>query len=160
MSRSMKASLGAFLMIVASSIFMQDNNADTSKLARAVETPTPIQVQVTDITAHNQLRQLYTERKQILEGCVKEFEVSFKSGRGTKSEYVQAKKAALLAGIDLCNAKIERIEIHQEIVKLYTELEEHDKRRVAAGMIGQQGLRMTRVARLEAEIDLLREELK
>jgi hypothetical protein len=50
--------------------------------------------------------------------------------------------------------------IHKEIVELYVELEENDKRRIEAGVIGQQELREGRVARLEPEIDLLRETLK
>ena len=160
MSKPLEASLAALLIITVSSIFLRYDSGYALKLVKAAETQTPTQVQAPGDAPHDHLRKLLLERKQILDRIAEDIEVRLKHGAGTISEYGQAKKAALLAGIDLCNTKSERIEIHEEIVKLYKELEEHDKRRAEAGMIGQEGLSMVRVARLEAEIDLLREELK
>jgi len=158
MSRPLKASLAALLIVAVSSVFLGYDSGYALKRVKAAEPQTPTQVQATDDAIHDQLRKLLLERKQILERIAEDFEVSFRHGTADMSEYGQAKKAALLAGIDLCNTKSERIEIHKEVVKLYRKLEEHDKRRVEAGMLGQRGL--ASVARLEAEIDLLREKLR
>ena len=89
---------------------------------------------------------------------LKDIELQVQAGRATKSDYVRVKKAALLAGIELCNTKSERLEIRREIVNLYIELEELNKRRVEAGLMPD--TRKARINRLEAEIDLLKEQLK
>ena len=76
------------------------------------------------------------------------------------SEYAQAKKVALLGGIDLCNSKGERMQIHREIVELCIEVERRMEKEIARGRIAPAGLDKVRVARLESEIDLVREQLK
>ena len=157
MSKPLKASFAALLISTVSLVFLRYDSGYALELVRAAETQTPSQVEVPDNAIRDQLRKLLLERRQILNRIAQDMEVRLKHGVGNISEYGQAKKAALLAGIDLCNTGGERIEIYQEIVKLYKELEEHDKRCAEAGMIGQEGLHAVRVARLEAEIDLLRE---
>ncbi len=159
MSRPMKSSLVALPMIIVSVVLLQYNSGNASQLARAAETQIPTQVQAPGDATHDQLRKLLLERKEILDRLADDMEVRLKHGRGSITEYGQAKKAALLAGIDLCNSRSERIEIHKKIVKLYVELEKSGKRRAEAG-VGQGGLDLIRVARLEAEIALLREQLK
>ena len=148
MSKPLKASFAALLISTVSLVFLRYDSGYALELVR---------VEVPDNAIRDQLRKLLLERRQILNRIAQDMEVRLKHGVGNISEYGQAKKAALLAGIDLCNTGGERIEIYQEIVKLYKELEEHDKRCAEAGMIGQEGLHAVRVARLEAEIDLLRE---
>jgi len=160
MSRPLRVALFILIMTMASVIFMQYNNGNAMKLALAIETPASTQGQSTKAAAEDKLRQLYVERKQILESFLKSIELDIKAGRATRSEYVKAKKATYLAEIDLCNTKSERIKIHEEIVKLYIELEKDEKRRVEAGIIDQQEMDKIRVARLESEIDLLKEQLK
>jgi len=159
MSKPLKASLATLIIITVSSVFLRYDSGYALKLVKAAETQTPTQVQATGDATHDQLRKLLLERKEILDRIAEDIEVRLKHGAGTISEYEQAKKAALLAGIDLCSTKSERIEIHKEIVKLYRELEAWTMRRHEHGQGGQVDLDMAKAARLESEIDLLKKQL-
>jgi predicted kinase len=76
------------------------------------------------------------------------------------AEYAHVKRSALLAAIDLCNNKSERIEIHSEIVKLYRDLERSAERLVETGDSTLAEAYKVRAVRLESEIDLLKEQLR
>jgi hypothetical protein len=160
MSRPTKSAAVVLIIAAASAIYMQDNNGYAEKLAMASETPASIPVQSITNPGKYRLRQLSLQRKHLLEHLAQMIELNVKAGRATKSEYVQAKRAALLAGIDLCNTGSERVEIYREIVKLYLELEEDEKRKHEAGINDRLKISKLRIVRVEAEIDLLREQLK
>ena len=127
------------------------------KLARAAETPS---AQAGDTATEAQLRQLLMERKKILDRIVDTIERRRQSGQWDLREYSHAKKAALFAGIDLCETKEDRIGIRKEIVQLHDAIDRQTQMEFSAGQIGQQELAEARAARLESEIDLLREQLK
>ena len=81
-------------------------------------------------------------------------------GQGSVSDYTQARITALLAGIDLCDTKADRIEIHSEVIKLWKEIEKQMEREIEKGQCPAVEMNKISVARLEAEIDLLREQLR
>lgn len=109
---------------------------------------------------HAKIRQVRLERKKSLERIAKEREIALKHGRGTLRDYRQAKVAALLAGIDLCDTKAERIEIRREKLKLMTDIEKTMEMEYQAGQRPEENLHQSRIARMEAEIDLLKEQLE
>ncbi len=106
----------------------------------------------------DQLHQLLLERQQLLEGIADNAKEYVDAGRMTASEYAAAKKAALLAGIDLCDTQAERIEIRKEVVGLDREAEAWMERRAASGRAGEGGRDQARLTRIESEIDLLKEQ--
>jgi len=160
MSRPLKTTLVALLMITASSIFMQDNNGNASNMAKAAETLTAPLTQASRNAIQDQIRQLLLDRKRILERHAEEMKKFLEYGRGTLSDYTQARITALLAGIDLCDTKAERIEIHTEVIKFWKEVEKAMERDIASGQRPAIEMNKIRVAILEAEIDLLKEQLK
>ncbi len=106
------------------------------------------------------IRQVLLERKTYLERIAKEKEIALKLGRGTLRDYKQARVAALLAGIDLCDTKAERIEIRRENLKLLTDIEKSMEREYRTGHLPEGALHQHRIARMEAEINLLKEQLE
>ena len=160
MSRPLKTTLVALLMITASSIFMQDNNGNASKMAKAAETLTAPRTQASRNAIQDQIRQLLLDRKRLLERHAEEMKKSLEYGRGSLSDYTQARITALLAGIDLCDTTAERIEIHSEVIKFWKEIEKAMERDIARGQRPAIKINKIRVARLEAEVDLLKEQLK
>jgi hypothetical protein len=160
MSRPLKAFLTVLLLIAIYTVFLLGNNGDTSKQARAAESSASTTIQTERNTIQEQLRQLLLERKQLLENMADSHEKLLEAGRSSTSAYLKAKRAALLAGLDLCNTKAEQIEIRKDIVMLYKKAEASMKRYVEDGRVPQGELEEVRVARLEAEIKLLKEQLK
>jgi hypothetical protein len=159
MSRPMKAVLTALLLIAASAVFLLAGNRNTTRSARAAEPPASTRVQVAGNATQEQLHQLLLERKQLLEKIVDDMKIYVEAGRVSGSAYAKTKEAALLAGLDLCNTKAERIEIRRDIVELYKEVQDLTKRRTDTGRASQSELDEARLARLEAEINLLKEQL-
>ena len=104
MSRPLKVSLAALLIVAVSSVFLWHNSGYALKLVNAVEPQTPTQVQATDDAIHGQLRKLLLERKHILDTICYDAKNHVVAGRMSGSEYARIKKAALLAAIDLCLA--------------------------------------------------------
>lgn len=155
MSRSLRVVLIAFVLIAASAVFLMGNQWKITRSARAGES-----LASTDIKAtQEQLRQLLLERKELLEKRVEDMKVFVDAGRVSGSEYAKAKEAALLAGLDLCDTKAERIEIRREIVEIYKIAEAWAKRRADTGRAPQSELDEAKVACLEAKISLLKEQL-
>lgn len=159
MSRPLKAVLTAWLVIAAVAVFLLDGNRTTTRSARATESLASTTVQAAGNATQEQLRQLLLERKQLLEKMADNMKQYVEAGRASGSAYAKAKEAAMLAGLDLGNTKAERIEIRRAIVELYKEAEAWTKRRAATGRAPQSEMDEARVARLEAEIDLLKEQL-
>ena len=95
----------------------------SNQTRKAPEIPPSTTAQEGSNTIQDQIRQLLLERKHLLERVAAEVKNSFQHGRASASDYMRARIAALLAGIDLCNTNAERIEIHSEVVKLWIEVE-------------------------------------
>lgn len=157
MSKSVKAILAVLLIASVSIVLLQNHSLTALESAMASETPP---AQIDNTAAQEQLHQLLLERKSLLESIADTEKLSLEYGRGSVREYCQAKKAALLAGIDLCTTKAERVEILKKIVQLHDNIDRQNEMEAAAGQIGQSGLARARADRLESEIDLLREQLK
>ena len=100
-----------------------------------------------------QLHQLLLERKAIFDSYVAIEKLSIKYGRGSVRGLTRAQQAALLAGIDLCNTKEERIKIRQDILRLHDIIDQGKTEAVPANS-------KARLERLELEIDLLKEQMK
>ena len=131
----------------------------SNQTRKAPEIPSSTTGQAGSNAIQDQMRQLLLERKHLLERNAAEIKNSFQHGRESASDYVRARIAALLAGIDLCNTKAERIEIHNEVVKLWIELERSMEAEYRGGQLSVGGLNHVKIARLEAEMDLLKEQL-
>jgi transposase len=159
MSRPLKAVLIALLLIAAYAVFPLGHNQTTSTSARANETLASMTAQTASAVTQEQLRRLLLERKRLLEKMADSCKQLLETGRTSISAYMKAKETALLAGLDLCDTKAERIEIRREIVELHKEAEVWTKRRAENGRAPQSELDEARVARLGAEIDLLKEQL-
>ena len=157
MSKPMKAILVALLIALVSSVLLQNHRLTVLKSAWAAETRS---VQTANTATHKQLHQLLLKRKDVLDSIVDNINRRRESGRWDLREYSRAKKTALLAGIDLCETKEERVGIRKEIVQLHDAIDRQILMETAAGAIGPQGLAEAKAARLESEIDLLREQLK
>jgi hypothetical protein len=157
MSKSLKAIFSVLLIILVSTVLLQNRRLNIFKSARAAET-SPAQA-ASNIT-QERLQQLLLERKNMLDDVAATIKKQLTYGLGGLREYSQAKKTALLAGIDLCETKEERISIYKEIVQLHDAIDSQNQMEATAGKIGQQGLAQARADRLASEIDLLREQLK
>jgi len=95
-----------------------------------------------------------------LDEIAEDIERNIGAGRASMAEYAEAKTASLTAGLDLCETKDDRVKIYAEIAKLQKNSEEWTKRRYELGQVGQVDLAKAKVARIESEIDLLREKLR
>jgi hypothetical protein len=158
MSKSLKAIFSVLLIILVSTVLLQNHRLNIFKSARAAET-SPAQASPSNIT-QERLQQLLWERKSMLDDAAALIRVQMQSGRSTRIEYSQAKKTALLAGIDLCETKEERISIYKEIVQFRDSIDTQIQLEFEAGQMSSWGLAQARLARLASEIDLLREQLK
>lgn len=127
--------------------------------AAAADTPQiTAKPQVPNAT-ESELRQLLLERKQILQNIVDTIEKQYKQGVTDLEQLRQAKINLLLADLDLAKTITERIKIRSQIVQLYKEAEDDIATRVAAGRATGLELEKAKVARLTAQIELVKEQL-
>ena len=157
MSKLMRVMLSVSLVVMTFTVLQQYKHLGTSRSAMAAETAT---AQAPAAQTHYLLRQLLLERKRLLERNVEEMKRSLEYGQGSVSDYTQARITAVLAGIDLCDTKADRIEIHSEVIKLWKEIEKQMEREIERGQRPAVEMNKISVARLEAEIDLLKELLR
>ena len=157
MLKPMRAILAVLLIALVSTVLLQNNSPNALESPKAAESPA---ADPTTSVIQERLHQLLLERKSILDGIAETIERQMKFGRGNLIEYTQARKTALLAGIDLCESKDERISIRKDIVKLHDAIDRQIHLEADAGQIGTIGLNGARALRLESEIELLREQLK
>ena len=106
-----------------------------------------------------QLHQKLMQRKQLLDVEAEEIKKRFEFGSETSKEYLQAKEAALRAGIELCQSKEEQLDIYKQILDLYTQIEQRVEVVKNMGQLSMSDLRKSQVARLEIEIELLKVQL-
>ena len=115
--------------------------------------------ETTSDSAQNQLNQKLLERKQLLEDELALIQRLVEDGRSSQTKYIQAKEDVLRATIDMCHSKEERISILNEILSLYVEREKLLEIEMKAGQLGQSGMREAKLARLDVEIEILKEQL-
>ena len=108
----------------------------------------------------NELQQLLTERRMILSRIVESMKIFLESGRIGIDEYRDANIALLRAEMDLRNTPNDRIEILEKIVQLHKKCEEQVARRADEGRATRIDVEKAKLARLEAQIELVRENLK
>ena len=116
MSNSFKAILATLLVALVSTILLQNQHLAVFRSAGATEAAS---VEAADTPLQRQLHQLLLERKAIFDSYAAVEKLSLKYGRGSIRDLSRAQQAALLAGIDLCNTKEERIRIRQDILRLH-----------------------------------------
>jgi len=151
MSKRLRVVTVAFLMAVASIVFVQNGLPLFSSVTASESSA---------VSAQDQLHQKFVERKKLLDQTVEEIKLSMQFGRGSLVAYRQAKEAALRAGLALCQTKEERINIFDEILTFYTESEKLLEFEIKAGQRGRPDLREAKLARLEVEIERLKEHLE
>ena len=157
MSKLAKVILAILLVVITFNVLLQ-THPGILRPATAIETSTAQSPNAQQ--KQNKLHQLLLERKRILDAIAEDAKRSVEAGRLSMAEYMDAKTASLSAGIELCETKDDRVKIYAEIVKVHEESEAWTKRRFEHGQAGQVDLAKAKVARIESEIDLLRERLK
>ena len=107
----------------------------------------------------SELKELLMERKRILSGIVESMKIFFESGRADPDEYRDANIALLRAEMDLCKTRDERIEILKKIIEFHKTHITWVERRAAEGRVPQYNVDKVKIAMLEAQIELARENL-
>lgn len=102
------------------------------------------------------LRQLMTERCDILKSIAESIEKQFASGRATPSEWRDARVTLYRAQADLCTDRVARIAVHEEMVDFLRKCEQWAQRSAEAGQTPQVEVDRARVATIEAQIALER----
>jgi len=128
-------------------------------VAQAAEASEPGVAEGLD-SRQSELQQLLTERRMILSRIVESMKIFLESGRVGLDEYRDANIALLRAEIDLRNTPNDRIEILEEIVQFHKKCEEQVRRRADEGRATRIDVEKAKLARLEAQIELVRESLK
>ena len=108
----------------------------------------------------SELQQLLMERKRLLTHIVQSMKFFLESGRVGIEEYRDANISLLRAEMDLCKSRDDRLKILEKIVQFHTTCEERVARRAANGRATEMDVNKVKVARLEAQIELIRENLK
>jgi outer membrane protein TolC len=105
------------------------------------------------------LRQLLTQRYEILKGIVESLQPYFEAGRIDVAELRDATVAMHRARADLCTTAAERAKVYETLVGLLRTYEEYTARRAAAGRATEAEVDRAKVATLEAQIELERQKL-
>jgi len=108
----------------------------------------------------SELQQLLMERKIALSRIVESMKLFLESGRVGFDEYRDANIALLRAEMDLCKTRNERLKILEKIVQFHRTCEAQMARRAAEGRAPEFDVDKAKIARLEAQIELARENLK
>jgi len=107
----------------------------------------------------SELHQLLTERKRLLSRNVESMKIFLESGRIGIDEYRDANIALLRAEMDLCKTRDDRLKILEKIIQFQITCEARVARRAAEGRANQMNVNIAKVATLEAQIELIRENL-
>ena len=150
MTKRLSVSLMVCFVVAVSIVFVQLCLPIQRTVTAAEATPD---------SAQDQLHQKLLERKQLLDQEAEEVKRRFDVGSGTSSEYLQAKEAALRAGIDLCQSKVDKINVYKQILEAFTQVDKLTEMETTVGQRSLSDLRKTKVARLNIEIELLKVQL-
>jgi hypothetical protein len=116
---------------------------NASRPAQAASTP-----------SDQRLRELMTERYEILKDMVKSLEIFFNSGRIDLSEWRDAHVALYKAKADLAADLTEQIKIYEEMVEFVRSCEQKARQRADAGRMTEANVLQARLATIEAQIAL------
>ncbi len=108
----------------------------------------------------SELQQLLMERKRLLTCIVQSMKFFLEAGRVGIDEYRDANIALLRAEMDLCETRNDRLKILEKIVQFHTTCEAWVEKRAAEGHATQIDVDRAKVARLQAQIELIRKKLK
>ncbi len=100
------------------------------------------------------LRELMTERYDILKDMVKSLEIFFNSGRIDLPEWRDANVALFKAKADLAADTSEQVEIYEEMVDFLRTCEQKARQRADAGRMTEADVQRARLATIEAQIAL------
>jgi len=150
----------AVIMSIVLAIFMAGMYAGRFNMAQAANASETGVVAEGPENRKSELQQLLTERKMVLSRIVQSMKLFLESGRAGIDEYRDANIALMRAEMDLCRTRNERLDILQKIVQFHTEYEAQVARRAADGRGTGMDVNKAKVARLEVQIELARENLK
>jgi hypothetical protein len=160
MSTSFKAVFTALVVVVGSAGFLLGGDPNDSGPAKR---PASSAVRAREKARQKQERQLHRlllERQEILDKMADRAWEFVEEGRVSMVEYTKAKATALRARLDLCETSAERVDVLKQLVKLYTETEAWTEKRAASGRATSVDVDMAKADRLNAQIELVQEELK
>ena len=164
MSRRSSVAITVLLVVTSFALFLRITSVTTNELTAAEEPAAPATEKNAREATQDRLRELLVarlvERRQILQKIAEIAEERYKAGRITSKEVKQARLDFMLAEIDLCETSEERIEIRKKIVELYEKGEEAARAGMSRGRVSAVELHRATVDRIEAEIELVREQLK
>jgi len=142
------------ICLAALSVWLCNNEVQFLAVAHAAQGRNQLQ------TGHSdKLRELLTERYNILMTFV-ETQVRLKEiGQGSVMELSAATVAMFYTEADLCTTGSERIKVYEKLVDLLRKQEERLAREVTTGHVSQGGVLEARLARIEAQIKLEKEKL-
>lgn len=101
---------------------------------------------------------LLKERRDVLKQLVKLAKERHREGAEPADNVIRASLALLEAELELARSRRERVEIHKQAIALLRELEKMADLRFRAGTARKDVVLRAKASRLEAEIQLLREE--
>ncbi|HVK03425.1 MAG TPA: hypothetical protein VM490_08115 [Armatimonadaceae bacterium] len=123
----------------------------------AVTVPPPAAPAATSPAAEARLRELLTERRNILREAFEQAGRRYAAGQVGIEERHRAEIAALLAEVDLTRSVAERIAVREAVLKLATEMERLARARFAQGQIRREAMTEATLGRVEAQVALGRE---
>lgn len=162
MSRTLITGL-VFFAVTIVAVFMISGagmNPDVFNVAQAAEASEMSAATETREKYESELLQLLLERKTLLSRNVESMKIFLESGRIGIDEYQDANIALLRAEMDLCKTRNDRLKILEKIIQFHRTCEAWVARRAAEGRATQMDVNVAKVARLEAQIELIRENLK
>ena len=104
-----------------------------------------------------EVRKLLTERRDTLRDRLHAVEASFKIGLTETTVVVAAENELLDAELELANQPADRIAIREAVVANMKRIEDRTRQQLDNGAALQQDVLLAKAARLQAEIELLRE---
>ena len=110
--------------------------------------------QAAPASANQRLRELMTERYDILRDMVKSLEIFFDSGRIDLTEWRDANVALFEAKADLAADASEQTKIYEEMVGFLRTCEQKARQRADAGRMTEADVQRARLATIEAQIAL------
>jgi outer membrane protein TolC len=106
--------------------------------------------------SNERLRELTTERYEILKKILESLDKSFDTGRTPLPEWRDAKVALYMAKADLSSNVAEQIEVYEEIVDFLRSAEQLARRQADSGRLSEADVGRARLATIDAEIALER----
>ena len=105
----------------------------------------------------NRINSLLAERRETLRQLVDAITARYTAGHRTLDNVIHARNGLLDAELEMAKTSAERIQIHEDRVQNFRALENAVKQRHKAGQATIDEMLVAKAARLEAEIELLRE---